>query len=222
MSGGFPPVRRVLPDDVRHLSASLARAFVDDPVSSYIFAAQPSRRRRLERYFAFQLRAVFLQVGEAYATGDLAAGALWIPPRQHRPPTFGQAVAQLPIVLVLGSALVRGTRLVGLLERHHPRSAHYYLATIGTDPSSQGAGRGSALMSEVLKRCDAQSIPSYLESSKESNVSFYERHGYEVIEEVTLEGTQLRLWLMWREPDPRRSEPDPRRPEPDPRRPEPR
>jgi len=46
---------------------------------------------------------------------------------------------------------------------------------------------------------DAEGLPAYLESSKESNVPFYERHGFAVTETFDLPDGP-RLWLMWRDP----------------------
>jgi ribosomal protein S18 acetylase RimI-like enzyme len=190
-------VRQIAHEDVPTLSVSLARAFFEDPVSQYLF---PDRRtNRLERYFRFQIRTMFLARGEAWTTPDLKAASLWMPPTS-KPPSMAEGVSQLPVIAILGRRTPRALRLVQMLESHHPRVPHFYLATIGTDPAMQGKGYGSALLSVVLSRCDAEAIPSYLESSKAENLSFYHRHGFEVVNEVVIPRTDVKLWLMWREP----------------------
>jgi GNAT superfamily N-acetyltransferase len=102
----------------------------------------------------------------------------------------------LPVLL---PRIVRSTRAVREIERHHPVLPHYYLSVIGTDPDQQGGGVGSALLGPVLSRCDADGVAAYLECSKESNVSFYARHGFTVTDKVHLPAGPP-LWFMWREP----------------------
>ena len=63
------------------------------------------------------------------------------------------------------------------------------------------ASRTIALLASVLMRCDADRIAAYLESSKRSNVSFYERHGFRVIGEIGFERGPT-LWRMLREARP--------------------
>lgn len=198
-SDGGVDVRPALPGDVPALSESLARAFFDDPVSGYLFPEDRRRMRRLERYFRFQLRTTFIPRGEAWTTPGLEAASLWMPPKNW-PPSMAEGVSQLPVLAILGRGTPRALRLMQMLESHHPRSPHFYLGTIGTDPSVQGRGYGSALLRVVLSRCDKEAIPSYLESSKEQNLSFYNRHGYEVVDKVLIPRTETTLWLMWREP----------------------
>jgi len=86
------------------------------------------------------------------------------------------------------------------VERRRPRGPHWYLATLGTDPPRQGRGVGSALLCDVLRRCDEEGLLAYLESSKERNVAFYRRHRFEVTGEIQVPGGGPRLWLMGREP----------------------
>ncbi len=195
-----PAVRAVVPEDVPELSACLARAFYDDPVSVFLFPGKRTQLRRLERYFRWQLRNVFLPKGEVWTTEDLAGASLWML-AGRRQPTFVEALAQLAtVVTILGPQTVRAFRLLEQLELRHPKQPHCYLGTIGTDPDRQGTGVGSALMSVVLDRLDEEGMPAYLESSKEENLSFYHRHGFEVTGEIDSVRDCPKLWLMWRKP----------------------
>ena len=51
----------------------------------------------------------------------------------------------------------------------------------------------------MVQRADDEGVGLYLESSKESNVGFYGRFGFEVRRTLTLrKGPDM--WLMWRKP----------------------
>lgn len=198
-----PDVRPVARADVEELSACLARAFDDDPVSLYLFPGGRSHIRRLERYFRWQFLHVFLPKGEAWTTTDLAGASLWMPPRR-REPAVPEALGQLvAVVRILGRQTGKALWLLEQLEAEHPKTPHYYLGTIGTDPERQRSGIGSALMKVVLERLDAVALPAYLESSKEENLAFYNQHGFQLTGEIgRRRGTSPRIWLMWREPRP--------------------
>ena len=79
-----------------------------------------------------------------------------------------------------------GVRALAAVERAHPLNPHYYLAVLGTRPDRQGQGLGSAYLWPILSRCDDENLGAYLESSKESNIAFYRRHGFEVTGEIRL------------------------------------
>ena len=100
---------------------------------------------------------------------------------------------------------MNATRTLSAIEKRHPKDPpHYYLAILGTDPDHQGKGIGSSLLRPVLDICDHDGVGAYLESSKESNIAFYARHGFELTGEVRLPGGPL-VWPMWREPRDRES-----------------
>ena len=59
---------------------------------------------------------------------------------------------------------------------------------------------GAALLQPALALADEDGMPAYLESSKERNVPFYARFGFEVVEELHSEVGSPPMWRMWREP----------------------
>jgi ribosomal protein S18 acetylase RimI-like enzyme len=197
----WPDIRPMTPPDVPRLAQVLVAAFFEDPVTLYLFPRESSRRRRLERYFVFQLRRIAQSGGEAWTTGDLSGVSLWLPPRRQVP-TFTVALGQLfGATFILGLETGRALALIDQLERLRPKEAHYYLAGIGVDPALQRKGVGSRLLQVVLDRVDEEQLPVYLESSKEENLSFYFRHGFEVTGEVgSNRGLSPRLWCMCRQP----------------------
>ena len=188
------PARR---EDFRPLAAMLARAFYDDPVTAWFY---PNARRRMvhaRRFFSIRLRQLADQE-LIFTTEDHSGAALWTLPERWRE-DLRQSLMLLPMLPVLLPRIVRSTRAVREIERHHPVLPHYYLSVIGTDPDQQGGGIGSALLGPVLSRCDSDGVAAYLECSKESNVSFYARHGFTVTDKVHLPAGPP-LWFMWREP----------------------
>jgi GNAT superfamily N-acetyltransferase len=192
-------VRQAGEADANELSRMLARAFHDDPVMAWLFPDEARRARGTERFFHAYLRRLLPQE-EVYTTPDRAGAALWALPDRWRT-SVRELIRQAPLMPMFGRRLP--TVLYGLhvIESHHPREPHHYLAVLGTDPERQGEGIGSRLMGPVLEDCDANEVPAFLESSKESNIAFYSRHGFKLTGEVQLPRGP-KLWPMWRDPRP--------------------
>lgn len=88
-----------------------------------------------------------------------------------------------------------------LMDRHHSRECHSYLFFLATRPQWQSRGLGSALLREVLARCDADRTPAYVEATSVENRRLYLRHGFAVTGEIRLpDGPSM--WPMWRDPRP--------------------
>jgi predicted N-acetyltransferase YhbS len=97
----------------------------------------------------------------------------------------------------LGLALRSRMRIEG---KHPSRPGHFYLAIVGVEPGSQGRGLGSRLMFPILSEADAGGVAAYLEASTPRSRLLYERHGFEVAEEIRLPRRGPAIWRMWREP----------------------
>ncbi|HEY4376163.1 MAG TPA: GNAT family N-acetyltransferase [Acidimicrobiales bacterium] len=196
----MPAIREATEADIPAIGRALAAAFEDDPVWRWLVPSRTRWAAQAPRYFEHDA-AQRLALHGAMVDDDVNAAALWGPPGHWRA-SPGDILGEMPVAFRLfRRAVPRALRVLTLMERKHPDDVpHWYLAVIGTDPDHQGKGLGSALIHHVTDRCDEEGIPCYLESSKEKNVPFYARHGFEVTEEYGLPGNGPSLWGMWREP----------------------
>jgi GNAT superfamily N-acetyltransferase len=196
-------IRAATRADVRGLAATMARAFGDDPLMMWIFPDAALRRRRLPLLFAVLLRRYYLasRATELVADGgEILGGAMWAPPGQWPPPVLRQLAAVPSMARALGGRLSVASETSSVIARSHPDGPHWYLSGIGTEPAVQGTGVGGLLLTSRLRRCDAAGMPVYLESSKRSNVGYYERFGFAVSGEIQVPGGGPTLWPMTRPP----------------------
>ncbi|MHB1486764.1 MAG: GNAT family N-acetyltransferase [Acidimicrobiales bacterium] len=192
-------VRKASKADVPTMAKSLARAFFDDPVMTWLFPNESTRPDKLVRMFAAQMTRIILPKDSLYTTDQRQGGALWEPPGTSKlgpwdllrlAPSFGT---------IFGPRVPAVIKLLATIDAKHPAEPSWYLFTLGTDPAIQGQGFGRSLMEPVLSHCDTEGLPAYLESSKLANIAFYERAGFKVTGEITVKGGPT-VWPMWREP----------------------
>lgn len=178
----------------------LGRAFADDPIMEHVFAGRRDVERRTGLLYALFCRS-HLDLGRCLTTEERAGAALWTAPGRWRM-SRGDQLKMLPGLLrSIGLRLPRMLADFEMMERFHAQMPpdHWYLAVLGTDPPHQGRGVGRALVEPVLAHCDEEGLGAYLESSKRSNIAFYERFGFQVVEELRFKDGPS-LWAMWRDP----------------------
>ncbi|HWH45936.1 MAG TPA: GNAT family N-acetyltransferase [Thermoleophilaceae bacterium] len=187
-------VRRATRAEVDPIAAMLTRAFEDDPVMRWLFPDAP----RMRGFFSSRARGLVRQ-DEVWTTDDLAGAALWAEPGRWRLGPLETVALAVRFLFAFGRRLPAVMEGLERVENAHPDPPHYYLAVLGTEPSRQGEGIGSALLEPVLEICDEDEIGAYLESSKERNIDYYARFGFRVIGEVEMPGGPC-VWPMWRDP----------------------
>lgn len=172
-------------------------SFADDPVNRWIFGSAAV----LPRFYSLVARKLYLAKGFGHRLGDDGC-ALWLPPgiKKTIPLWNSIDIAAAMIGNDGFGSVFRGLGVDSTLEARHPTEPHYYLFAIGARPGKQGKGIGGRLMTAGLERVDADGQAAYLESSKERNVPFYRRFGFEVLERIVPAQGCPPLWLMWREP----------------------
>jgi GNAT superfamily N-acetyltransferase len=186
--------------DVPELAWTLAQAFEDDPARRHFMPDDSTRRHRLGRLFAELALPDALRREETYATPDMGAAALWVPPGQAGSRLLG-TLRLIPLAASIfgGRNLARALRGLAFVEFNHPREPHWYLWLMGVRPDRQGEGVGSILMRDMLDCIDDERMPAYLEATSPRNRDMYLKHGFEVTREVRWPGGGPPLWLMWRE-----------------------
>jgi GNAT superfamily N-acetyltransferase len=109
-------------------------------------------------------------------------------------------LALAPLKFGLGSVprLIATSTVEGLRAKLAPEP-HWYLWVIGVEPSRQGQGLGGELIELMLARVDSDGLPSYLETHKERNVTFYQQYGYNVVHNGDVPNGGPPYWCLKRE-----------------------
>jgi GNAT superfamily N-acetyltransferase len=172
-----PAVKTVSKDEKAKALDIFTMAFVIDPVMRWMM---PESSAYLKNLGVAQdsLGGRAFEHGTAHCLDDFSAAALWLPP--------GIGVDEEAMGAFVQTRTPEKLRpdLAGLVEQmgqYHPTEPHWYLAALGVDVQRQGKGLGAILMKHALARVDREGATAYLESSNPRNVSFYERHGFEVL-----------------------------------------
>jgi ribosomal protein S18 acetylase RimI-like enzyme len=192
-------VRHVVNHDIDAVAATLARAFYADELFEWIYPDPSSRLDHATALFRIWV-AQGIRRGHTYPVDGDAAAAIWCPPDASMFDDHGGTEMGILWTEQLGDRL--GVVVEGLTEMtagHPEEPPHFYLLAIGTVPDAQGRGLGSALLDEVLPRCDRQGLGAYLEATSARSAALYERHGFRTTGEYTLPDGPT-SYLMWREP----------------------
>jgi len=159
---------------------TIVLGFAADPMARWAWPESSEYLRTMPRFVnAFGGQA--FEHGTAYVTEGARAAALWLPPGVE--PDEAEMGAIMEKTLRAEIAEDIGVVMKGMAE-HHPLEPHWYLPVIAADPNWIGQGLGAVLMKHALRRCDEEGVAAYLESSNPRNISFYERHGFEIIGKI--------------------------------------
>ncbi|HEX6979787.1 MAG TPA: GNAT family N-acetyltransferase [Alphaproteobacteria bacterium] len=170
-------------------------AFETDPAARWIYP-DPAQYRRQFPVFAQAFGGRAFEHGTAFYSGAFFGAALWLPP--------GIGPDEEALMTLLEGTLRESEKQAAFavfeqMGGYHPAEPHWYLPLIGVLPSMQGQGHGSALLQRVLRQCDKDGTPAYLESSNPRNIPLYERHGFELLGTIQVE-TSPPIFPMLRRP----------------------
>lgn len=183
-------VRAATPRDVDESAAVLAAGFADDPLMTAIWPDATRRHVALHSFFAFSLRYTHIRHGGvqiAENSNGIAGVAVWDPPGKVRAQSTPDFVRSLPaVVSTLRERIPAALKVKAALHEHQPAEPHWYLANIATRPDQRDRGHADAMIAERIALADTHSVPAYLVCTRENNIDFYTRHGFDVVSAFAL------------------------------------
>jgi len=178
----------------------IAGAFADDPLLNWIALQDARRLQRIKRLVKTTVD-LFMPEGITHIDAEGRGCALWV-----NPSAPGLTFLQTVRVIAMLGAVAGYRRLPAMMEfyrqfeRLTPAEPAFHLFYLAVIPEARGRGIGSALLQPVLKRCDAECIPAYLENSSSANLKLYERHGFHLTRQWHITESGPSIWCMYREP----------------------
>jgi ribosomal protein S18 acetylase RimI-like enzyme len=181
-------------------AAILADAFSTDPVVTWFLRADAQRQAALSGLFTWMVEVRAANAGSVSVSPGGEAAAIWLRPDDEPRDTVLGLLRDLTgfVGLTGWRRLPRALAVKSTLERMHPKAPHRYLLAIGCRQDCQGKGHGGRLLAQTLHAVDAQGAAAYLESSNRANIPLYQRHGFDVMDEVRIGAHGPLIWPMWR------------------------
>ena len=188
----------------KRAAAVVAAAFFDYPMMQHYFPDAGKRRSALPWYMEKTL-ACAMRYGEVITTED-CAGIMFTLPPGHARLTDAEYIKCgflfVPFVMGFGNYKISNECEKFVADTHERLMngrEHYYLWGLVTDPAVQRSGVGKALLKTLTDKADSESMPVYLETHDQRNVTYYNQFGFKLVCEVTIPEHGLDLWCMIRE-----------------------
>ena len=187
-----PAVVKVAPDESAQAGGVLGRAFHDDHQWLALMPDPEARRTKLPAMFTGATKWTAAASGVPERTAGFEAVALWLAPGRDIGLRSMVRSGFSSVRWALTPPFVDFRRMMAVLRQFDQRrrevmpEPHWYVMAIGVDPERQGRGHGAALMQQGMQRADLDGRPIYLEADSDNVAGFYERLGFEVIDEMTI------------------------------------
>lgn len=187
-------------NNLKAASKSLARAFMNDPLQTYVFPDEEERKEKSPLHFGAILQ-YGLKFGEVYASNNvkgavvlLRPGETVITPEKAEQGGLGQLTEQLG-----EESTTRFFSVIDFLDSYHRKEMiepHWFTMVVGVDPIFHRKGLGKALFAPVLEKAHVKKESIYLETAEPSNIFFYTILGFRIVKEFIEPHSGLKLWTF--------------------------
>ncbi len=162
----------------------LANSFAENKSVNYIIKQDRYKHRRIEELMKYSFR-LCSKFGKTYVSSNKQACALVIFPDKKKT-TIKSILWDIQFILkAIGIGNIRkALQRESKIKKCHPAIPFTYLWFIGTEPSEQGNGVGTALIKQIISDSDNLNRPICLETSTIENIPWYKKFGFTIYKEL--------------------------------------
>ena len=189
--------------DVDAAAQVVSQAFVDDPLTSFMFPTKSTRVKTLHM-FSRIYGEINIRNGRGYGVGEPLQGvAFWTFPTQEDVSINVKSLGKfLPLLFSMYPiGYWRGRAILGRIEKLHKKHAaepHFYLDNLAVLPSARGQGLASKLIRPILEIADAHKSVAYTDTVTPANVPLYEHFRFQCVEASPVDGTGITVYALRR------------------------
>ena len=188
------------PADVDQALAVLARGMRDNPNHVAALGDDPTARLATLRTFLESYRSIAEREALVArdATGRIVGVMAMMRPGECRLPMPYEAGTLSGFYAEDPEAASRVKRWLDVWRKHDPHERHWHCGPFAVDARLQRTGIGSGLLHVFCAQLDAGRENAYLETDMRQSVDFFERFGFEVVDEDKVLGATN--WFLLRRP----------------------
>ena len=189
--------------DIEQAAQVISRAFMDDPLISFMLPFRYTRVKTLYKFFR-AYGEINIRNNRGYGFGEPLQGiAYWKSPNQDNMSISVKSLTLfLPLLLTfypIGYFRAKAIlQQIDVLHKRYADEPHYYLDNIGVLPEAQGKGISSKLIRPILEMADSQKVITYTDTVTRSNVALYEHFGFQCVERSSVGNTGITVWALRR------------------------
>jgi GNAT superfamily N-acetyltransferase len=176
----------------------LARGMRDNPNHVAVWGADPDYRMQALTGFMGATLPLAAQAVGAARDGVLVGVCGIAPPAQCIGDIFRALDGEVPQFSENAAEQARIAEWLTAWGTRDPEETHWHLGPLAADLPVQRQGIGTVLMDQFCSTVDEAGDAAYLETDKAENVGYYERFGFETVDETDVIG--VRNWFMRRSP----------------------
>lgn len=162
----------------------LTQSFLDNKSVNYIIRQDGKKQQRIQTLMGYSYN-LCSEFGKVYVNENSKACALVIYPDKKRISIKSILWDMRFIHKSIGIGNIKKVlQREAIIKKEHPHIPFSYLWFIGTEPSAQGKGIGTALMKQIISESEKLNRPIYLETSTDKNIPWYQKFGFQIYREL--------------------------------------